>query len=135
MFMPKVSFRMAAASPVRVGIRRTDQLGAHNSSVQPHRGPVDHHTDQMLRTERRPPTYRRGRDEPAATAVTLRCCRYPMRWKSHSAEGRRTRTEPARGLAFGPPAGSVTCRTSCSSGECLGLEAVELGLGDRSGVE
>src|SRR5437879_2543624 len=48
--MPKVSFRMASAY-CEVGIRRTDQHGAENSSVTPHRGPVDHRAKRMLRTE------------------------------------------------------------------------------------
>jgi hypothetical protein len=50
--MAKVSFRMASAS--RVGIRCTDQHGAEELSVRPHRGPVDHHAKRMLRTEGTP---------------------------------------------------------------------------------
>ena len=49
MFMPKVSFRMASASH-ESAFRRTDQHGAENSSVRPHRGPVDHRAKRMLRT-------------------------------------------------------------------------------------
>src|ERR671923_1997271 len=48
--MPKVSFRMTSASH-ESAFRRTDQHGAENSSVRPHRGPVDHRAKRMLRTE------------------------------------------------------------------------------------
>src|SRR6266699_2490793 len=48
--MPKVSFRMASASREWVFGVQTN-TARKNSSVRPHRGPVDHRAKRMLRTE------------------------------------------------------------------------------------
>src|SRR6266571_3162107 len=48
--MPKVSFRMASASREWVFGVQTN-TARKNSSVRPHRGPVDHRAKLMLRTE------------------------------------------------------------------------------------
>src|SRR4051794_17672881 len=67
--MPKVSFRMASASRDSV-FRRTDQHGAENLSVRPHRGPVDHRAKRMLRTEGNPQRYTWRQAEPADHATS-----------------------------------------------------------------